>query len=445
MISLTGILVTGIIAIVVYSLFFNKDGKKYPKGPFAWPVIGNGFALKDRPEKTLIEWGKYYGDVFQIYFGKDRAYVVTDLKLAKELFNDTAFSARPNNELFHIFSEGPIGVLNSSGKVWLEQRRFTLRHLRDFGFVRYEQDDPRLWSIFIKNKELSELITRNPFLLFAPNIAKLFPKWSGWNQFLDLAVSMKTIVRGHVEDHRRNTPEDGVPRDFIDAYLKEIESTDDGSSSFYKDAGVQNLTAVIGDLFGAGFETVTLTVSWATLYLVRFQEIQKRFQAELDNVVGRNRFPALADRPLLPFVEATIAESMRLGTIVPLGLFHVADQDAKIRGFDVPKGTWLLCPLYGFHYDEKYFPNPEEFKPERFLSPDGKKFQKHEALVPFAFGKRACLGETLARDEVFLFLTNMFHRYSFIPAPENPKPSLEPTGGFTLAPQDYKVIVTERL
>jgi cytochrome P450 len=492
MLSLTGFLVSFVASIIIYSIFFKKDGKNYPKGPFPLPFIGNGLALRNSPGKQIQEWAKSYGDVFQLFFGKERTYVITDLKLAKELFNDPVFSSRPDSEIFHLLSDGPSGILSSSGQVWSEQRRFTLRHLRDFGFgknageemimnevneflktfsnqqgvpfvinrtfqaavlntlweilagVRFEQDDPRLWSVFRQNKELSEILNRNPVMLLLPKLAKLVPGWSGWNKAYEVAASMKSIVQEHIKSHRDAPPDDGVPHDFIDAYLKEVDSTTDVHSSFHGETGIHNLGAVIGDLFGAGFETVTLTLSWATIYLVRHQEIQKKFQDELDSVVGRNRYPTLADRPLLPFVEATIAESMRCGTIVPLGLFHVAAEDTKIRAFDVPKGSWVIAPLYGFHFDENYFPSPNEFKPERFLSTDEKSFRKNEALVPFAFGKRACLGETLARDEVFLFLTNMFHRFCLKPAPENPTPSLEPTLGFGPAPRDYKVIVTER-
>jgi cytochrome P450 len=179
------------------------------------------------------------------------------------------------------------------------------------------------------------------------------------------------------------------------------------------------------------------------LYFTKFPEGQKKFQEELDRIVGRNRYPALADRPLLPYVEAAVAETLRYSSLLPFNAFHTALQDAKIRGYDVPKGTWIISTLHRVHFDERYFPNPTQFQPERFLSKDGK-FQKSDALMAFGYGKRVCLGETLARDEIFLFLTNLFHRFSIRVADENPNPTLEPNFGFKLSPRDFKVVMAER-
>jgi cytochrome P450 len=491
MISLTGFLALAAVSILIYHFFFRNDGKNYPKGPRAFPLLGNMLDLKGYAHLKLNEWADTYGDVYQIWFAGNRCYVINDLKLIKEVYNDPIFAGRIDEESFTLFSDGPHGILNSQGQEWAEQRRFTLRHLRDFGFgknageelimnevneflgklskqvgqpivlnrtfqmavlntlweimagERYEQDDPRLWAVFKKNKELSEQLGRNMAILFMPKLAKMLPSITGWNQLISLVHDMRGITLGHVDHHKKSFPENGVPRDFIDAYLKEIEATKDPQSSFYKENGIRSLSAVIGDLFAAGFETVTSTISWGVLYLVTFTEVQKKLQEELDRVVGRNRHPALADRQSLPFVEGTITETLRYSSIVPFNVFHTATQDAKLRGYDVPKGTWIISTNHRVHFDERYFPNPTKFDPSRFISKDGK-FQKPDSLMAFGFGKRVCLGETLARDEVFLFLTNLFHRYNIRMADENPNPTFDPVPGFLLNPQDYKVVMTER-
>ncbi|CAG7716833.1 unnamed protein product [Allacma fusca] len=167
--------------------------------------------------------------------------------------------------------------------------------------VRYEQDDPRLWAIFNKKQELVDKSGRNVALYLIPYLAKSFPSLSGWNDILRLVKEMRSVTSGHVKYHEKTLPADGASRDFIDAYLYEIRATTDPNSSFFKENGIRSLLAVMGDLFNAGFETVTLTLSWALLYLVRFPEVQKKLQKELDTVVGRNRHPALADRPSLPY------------------------------------------------------------------------------------------------------------------------------------------------
>ena len=147
----------------------------------------------------------------------------------------------------------------------------------------------------------------------------------------------------------------------------------------------------------------------------------------------------------LPYAEAVIAESMRLSAIVPTGLFHTTMKDVKFHGYDIPKDTIVISNLYFIHHDERIWGNPEEFQPERFLSVDGKSFKKHDALMPFATGKRQCLGETLARDTIFLYFTNIFHRYSVRLADESKDVSIEPAEGFVLPPPDFKIVMQERL
>ena len=96
------------------------------------------------------------------------------------------------------------------------------------------------------------------------------------------------------------------PRDFTDSMLIEIEKTTDKSSSFYGEGGVENLRNTLFDLFIAGSETTSSTLTWAALYMVRYPQVQKKVQAELDRVVGQNRPPSLQDKSRLPYTEVRI-------------------------------------------------------------------------------------------------------------------------------------------
>ena len=147
----------------------------------------------------------------------------------------------------------------------------------------------------------------------------------------------------------------------------------------------------------------------------------------------------------LPYAEAVIAEAMRMSSVVPFGVFHKAMKDIKFHGYDILKGTWVSSNTHFIHNDPRIWEKPEEFKPERFLTADGKAFKKHDAFMPFSTGKRQCIGETLARDTVFLYSTNIFHRFSIRLAPESADASLEPAPGFFLNPQDFKVILQDRM
>ena len=146
----------------------------------------------------------------------------------------------------------------------------------------------------------------------------------------------------------------------------------------------------------------------------------------------------------MPYAEAVIAESMRMSSIVPTGAFHAAMRDFKFHGYDIPRGSLVVSNLFFVHHDEQLWENPEDFKPERFLSLDGRSFRKHDAFMPLSIGKRQCLGETLARDTIFLYFTNILHRFEIFLAEESKDVTLEPVVSFILRPQDFKVILKER-
>lgn len=101
------------------------------------------------------------------------------------------------------------------------------------------------------------------------------------------------------------------PRDFTDSMLIEISKTTDKSSSFYGESGIENLRNTLLDLFLGGSETTSSTLTWASLYMVRYPHIQKKVQEELDQVVGRNRPPSIKDKPNLPYTEVSVYQCLQ--------------------------------------------------------------------------------------------------------------------------------------
>ena len=137
-------------------------------------------------------------------------------------------------------------------------------------------------------------------------------------------------------------------------------------------------------------------------------------------------------------------EVLRLSSIADLGLFHVALDDTKLGGYDIPKGTFLLANFWMVHRDLKHWKDPDEFNPDRFLSEDRRTVLKKECLTPFSVGRRVCLGEALAKDQFFLFLATIFQRFEIRLDPERPTPSLEPQNTFILKPQEFHVAMHDR-
>jgi len=123
---------------------------------------------------------------------------------------------------------------------------------------------------------------------------------------------------------------------------------------------------------------------------------------------------------------------------------HSSTEGKGFKGYFIPKDAWIFPNLHYLHHNPKVWGDPENFRPERFLSADGLKYQKSENLMPFQIGKRQCIGETLARDTLFLFITNIVQKFSLNLDPNMPEPSLEPKINFVLFPQDFSLLLEER-
>uniref|UniRef100_A0A915ELC2 Cytochrome P450 n=1 Tax=Ditylenchus dipsaci TaxID=166011 RepID=A0A915ELC2_9BILA len=154
-----------------------------------------------------------------------------------------------------------------------------------------------------------------------------------------------------------------------------------------------NLPALKGlcmDLFFAGQETTSYTLQFIFLYMIVFPEVRTKMQEELDKEIGDNeegtKRVTLADRAKLPYTNAVICESQRLCNLVPMNI-HTELQK-----------MW-----------KSIFPEPHKFMPERFL--ENEQLKRIEEFIPFGIGKRQCMGESLARAELFLFTTNLFYLF----------------------------------
>jgi cytochrome P450 len=135
-----------------------------------------------------------------------------------------------------------------------------------------------------------------------PWIHKLFPSFLERDKTLTLNHDIMHLMWESIREHKE-TLDPNEPRDFTDKVLIEIQETTDKTSSFYGELGLENLANTLFDLFGAGSETTSTTLTWAALYMIRYQDIQSKVQEELDRVVGTETEPSMTDRPNLPYTE----------------------------------------------------------------------------------------------------------------------------------------------
>nr|XP_006811117.1 PREDICTED: steroid 17-alpha-hydroxylase/17,20 lyase-like [Saccoglossus kowalevskii] len=207
-----------------------------------------------------------------------------------------------------------------------------------------------------------------------------------------------------------------------------------------------NLRQTVSDIFGAGLDTTINTLDWAVAYLTYYPDVQSKVQREIDDVIGDGRLPLLSDKGKLPYCEAVIHELMRVRTIVPFALPHTTTVDTSVGGYAIPKDTWIWCNVWNVHMNEKHWEKPEEFRPERFLDADGGLLPHPDSFMPFSAGRRVCMGEALAKNELFLLFASVFQHYTFKVPTDGEKPCLKThCVGQTIRVCPYKVIAVERM
>ena len=147
----------------------------------------------------------------------------------------------------------------------------------------------------------------------------------------------------------------------------------------------------------------------------------------------------------MPYTNAALLESLRLSSLAYTGLPRYATDDLKIGSYTIPKGTTVFAFFYHCHHDPQRFPDPDVFKPERFIDRSGN-FINDDKVTPFGTGKRACLGQSLAEKQFFIFFAAMIQQFEFRPAPGFKLPSYNDTHPVSLLRnvQDYKVVLRKR-
>lgn len=145
----------------------------------------------------------------------------------------------------------------------------------------------------------------------------------------------------------------------------------------------------------------------------------------------------------MPYTLAVINEVLRKAS-APFGVPHQVVFDTEYMGILFPKDTTIMINIEFFHNNPELWGDPENFRPERHLTEDGKAIKKTDNLNPFLVGRRQCPGETLAKDVMFLFLTNIVQKFNIIKDPNSPEPDLEPAVSFVIQAKPYKVVFEER-
>uniref|UniRef100_A0A3P9H1Y3 Cytochrome P450 2K1-like n=1 Tax=Oryzias latipes TaxID=8090 RepID=A0A3P9H1Y3_ORYLA len=485
--SLLGV---GVLLLLVFLFCPHRTSsqkhRKEPPGPTPIPILGNLHQLDlKRPDQTFMKFAKKYGSVFTVYMGPRKMVVLTGYKTMKEALVNYAeeFGER---EAPTVAKEAHLdyGVVWANGDSWREMRRFALSTLRDFGMgkracedkiipechsllkeiskfqgeafdptliinsavcnvicsmvygTRFEYDDPDFRAILSRTMKGIQL-------LGSPGVQlhNLFPRIG--RLFLSASKQINQIFTANKNYHLKLLKETFTPHtcksiaDYHSHCAPDLHLQEDGCpNSHFHNA---NILVTIMNLFTADTETTAATLRWALLFMAKYPKIQDQVQEELSRVM-EGRQVTVEDRQRLPFTDAVIHETQRKANIIPLSLLHRTSQDVTFKGYFIEKGTTVIPVLTSVLYDENEWEKPNIFYPAHFLSKDGK-FLKRDAFMPFSAGRRLCLGESLARMELFLFFSTLLQHFRITPplGVSEEELDLTPRPGGTLSPQPHKL------
>uniref|UniRef100_A0A8D2L216 Uncharacterized protein n=1 Tax=Varanus komodoensis TaxID=61221 RepID=A0A8D2L216_VARKO len=409
------------------------------------------------PSALFLQMSEKYGPVFMVYLGLDQAVILYGYDVVKTVLVDRGqeFLDRGSFPTSNK-SNGELGIFMSNGERWAQLRRFSLTTLRNFGMgkksleeriqeeaqhlvealrpcnpatlfsgatsnvishilfgERFDYQDPELLRIlhFLQEGFLA-------FSLSPPQLYNIFPRIMDYlpgphQTFFRHLRGVLAFADRKVQEHESSLDLSAVPEDFTDAFLLKMEQEKHNPRTEFTR---ENLVMTVNDLFLAGTETTGITLRYILMVLLEHPAVEGLIHEEIDRVVGKVRPPAMKDRSQMPYTEAAIHEAQRFLDLIPLGFVRMARQDVQLAGFTIPKGATIYPILSSVLNDPKQYKNPSRFDPEHFLDENGD-FKKSSADMPFSAGKRNCLGEGLARMELFLFLTTILQSFRLMHPP----------------------------
>ncbi|KAF7990345.1 hypothetical protein HCN44_000150 [Aphidius gifuensis] len=495
------LLVTCIFICFIKLILSWRRPSSFPNGPKGLPIVGNLFDLKNLVDKfgshgaAWCQLANEYGPVVGLRLGfGNPLIIISGYDAVMEMLNRREFDGRPNGFIFSHRTHGKKrGVLFTDGKTWTDQRRFSIKCLKDLGWGRQTMEEliledaggliknietlskkgviknlnnltnsaviNSLWSLIggtrydvakgdakimktlqILNDSIRESNVSGGLLNHFPFLRFIAPRLSGYRTITDRYRLMWSFFSAEVSSHKASK-KPGIMRDLIDTYLEEIkEHEEDPTSSFNE----MELIALLKDLFSAGVDTTTNSIGFTLDYLTVNPHVQAKVHEELDRVIGRDNLPSITTRNSLPYLNATLAEVLRLSNIGPTTIPHRCTIDnTKFMNFNIKKNYTLLANIMSVHLDKEHWGDPEVFRPERFINEDGV-FVVDPWLMPFGAGRRKCLGEALAKNGHFLFVSSLLQKFEFQLPPGHSLPSMTGMDGFTLSPPIFDILVLPR-
>ncbi|KAI0707572.1 cytochrome P450 [Cerioporus squamosus] len=498
----------GVLFIILCGAFLRYRREPYAPGPAGLPFAGVALQLpSDKQWLKFHDWVARYGDVVGVIVMGQRTLILGSFKAANDLLDTKGaiYSDRPNaimagelvgwdrglgyahgpdnprfREFRRLFQQfiGPRACQDQHILAMQEEetRRLMLRFLDDpENFYRHPREstgalilrlaygyevaqdqgqDALVRVVEIAMQGFSKASEPGAFLVDNFPVLRYVPEW------LLPSGGFKAIARRM----RRELDEMyDLPYAFVKKDMEAGRTRPSFTSSYLEEkrmptpADEELIKAAAASLYSGGADTTPSSMTAFILAMTLYPDIQKRAQAELDAVLSSGssgqctRLPTFSDRARLPYINAIVLEVLRWNPAVPLGLAHRVTQDDVYRGYFVPKGTVVWANIWSMLQDPEIFPDPHEFRPDRYLSEDGslRALERYEdpSIIGFGFGRRICPGMFFAINSIFIGIATMLCVFSITKSKDENGEEIVPVvdfRGFISHPVPFKCNIAPR-
>ncbi|PKY00693.1 cytochrome P450 monooxygenase [Aspergillus campestris IBT 28561] len=468
---------------------------KLPPGPPRKPFVGNLNDLPSHEVKPWEHWLKHkdlYGPISSLTVSGQNIVIVNDMHLAIELLErrSLTYSSRPHmnfaslagwdkmlgcveysprfkaiRRAIHRQVGSNVSVAGFRSVQEVEVRRLLYRLLEDpanltkhirkeaggivlkiaYGYnVDPHQPDPLVDLADKAMDDFSFAFLSGTWAVDFLPFLKHVPAWFPGAQFARVAKAFR--ARAHAfstvpYDFTRSRMAKG---DYTPSFLSNLLEEGVPKPGSEEEIVVKWASSV---LYGGGADTTVSTMRGWFLAMAMFPEVQRQAQAEIDRVVGPGRLPTFEDRENLPYINAMIKEIIRWHPILPMGAAHTSIRDDVWGEYVIPKGTMVMPNTWAFTHDPVTYPDPEAFKPERFLHSEGHVPEQDPYYLTFGHGRRVCPGRTLADANLFLSIAQVVASFNITKPIRDGKEvdlSLELTNGIIVHPKPFEVDIKPR-
>ncbi|KZP19015.1 cytochrome P450 [Athelia psychrophila] len=446
--SAVALLTSLLLATLYYSL--SRKASRYPPGPKGWPIIGN---LLDAP-KPGSEWAdyhemckKYSSDIVHLRILGQSILVLDSLEAIDELLEKRSniYSSRPRFPmLLELMDWTANWALVPYGNHWRAHRRIFLSEFSEHGASWHHQQQtqgahgllsrllerPEKWQDDVRhqigaaildiaygikalpeNDPLIEMVedtismtlqalVPGRFLVDTIPWLKYVPAWVPGASFQNIARESKAKVRTMCsipfQQVKRAMADGTATPSFTANRLRDIDLTGDVPSQ----EGIIERTASV--MFIAAADTTVSTLSTFILAMMKHPEVQVKAQLELDTVLGVGQLPSFGDEVALPYISAVVKECLRWEVVAPFAIPHMLTKDDEYRGFFIPAGTVVIPNSWAVLNDERTYPDPFTFNPDRFMTGGKLDPSVRDPEAAFGYGRRICPGRHMAQGTIWL-------------------------------------------